>query len=56
MSEVAVAHSVVAGTAADDTQVIKKSCALRAKFESEKEVYISPLCVVPHPLNRGGVQ
>ena len=54
MSVVAVAPSVVAGTAADDTMLIKKSCVLRAKFEIEKEVYISPLGVVPHPMNRGG--
>ena len=54
MSEVAVAPSVVAGTAAEDTMVIKKSCVHRAKYEIENEVHISPLGVVPHPMNRGG--
>ena len=53
MSVVAVAPSVVAGTAAE-TMVIKQSCAYRAKFEIENDKYTSPLCVVPHPMNRGG--
>ena len=44
---------VVAGTAADDTMVIKKACVLRAKFKIEEEVYIKPVDVVPHPMNRG---
>ena len=55
MSEGAVAPPAVGGLAAeDDTMIIKKSCVYRAKFEIEKEVYISPLGVVPHPMNRGG--
>ena len=54
MSVVAVAPSVVTGTAADDTMVINKSCVYRAKFEIEFDVYISPLGIVPHPMNRGG--
>ena len=58
MSEVAVAPSVVAGMAAEDTtvidtMVIKKSCVLRGVYELVRSVYISPLRVVPHPLNRG---
>ena len=43
MSVVAVAPSVVAGTAADDTVVIKNSCILRAKFEKEKEVFLKQI-------------
>ena len=54
MSVAAVAPSVVAGIAAEETQIIKISCVYRAKYEVAKEVYISPLRVVPHPLNRGG--
>ena len=41
----------VAGMGADDTMLIKKSCALRARYRLN-EVHISPLAVVPHPLNR----
>ena len=37
-----------------DTMVIKSSCAFRAKYEETSECYLSPLKVVPHPLNRGG--
>ena len=55
MAVVAVAPSVVAGTAAEEeTMIIKKSCALRSTYEVQKEVYMTPLQVVPHPLNRGG--
>ena len=54
MSAVAVAPSVVAENAEDMTMAIKKSCAYRATFEVAVDVYISPLNIVPHPLNRGG--
>ena len=55
MSVVADAPSAVAGMAADDnTMIIKKSCAFRAKYQVKQEVHISPLAVVPHPLNMGG--
>ena len=43
------------------TQTIKKSIALRAKYRAKQEieeptyVVMSPLSVVPHPKNRGGV-
>ena len=39
---------------AEDTRIIKVSCALRAKFNEDEEVYIEPLDIVPHPMNRGG--
>lgn len=54
MSIVPVVPSVVAGTAAEDTMIINKSCQLRARFTIEQDAFISPLRVVPHPLNRGG--
>ena len=39
---------------AEDTRIIKVSCAYRAKFNEGDEVYICPLEIVPHPMNRGG--
>ena len=37
-----------------DTQKIKQSLALRAKYRIGPKRYFSPLLVVPHPKNRGG--
>ena len=54
MLEGAVVSPAVAGLGAEETQIMKKSCVLRAKYVIGEEVYISPLRIVPHPLNRGG--
>lgn len=56
MAVVTVEPSVVAGTTAkeEETMLIKKSCNYRAKYQTEEEAHISPLQVVPHPMNRGG--
>ena len=53
MSLVATDASAAAEKKAEDTRIIKVSCALRAKFNTGDEVYISPLEIVPHPENRG---
>ena len=48
------ASSAVAENAEDQTMLIKQSLLYRAKFQVAAEVHISPLKIVPHPLNRGG--
>ena len=54
MAAAAGAPSVVAETAAVDTQVLKISCAFRAKYHTAGDFYIPPLAAGSHPLNRGG--
>ena len=54
MSVVAGPPSAVAEKAEETTMVIKKSCVFRAKFQIAVDLYIPPLQMVPHPMNRGG--
>ena len=47
-------HSVVAEMS-EQTQIIKESCAYRAKYWVDGEyVDMDPFLIVPHPDNRGG--
>ena len=52
MSVVQKAHASV--VAENHTMIIKKSCAWRAKYEEDASTRITPLQIVPHPLNRAG--
>ena len=40
--------------AENNTMIIKKSCALIAKYKKDASTRINPLKIVPHPLNRAG--